>query len=178
MTLFNILAAANPVTEIAEQFGVDWWKLLSQVISFSLVAFVLQKYAYKPILDVLEERRQKIAEGLANAEESKKQLATAQSQASEVLAKAGQDAQKVIDDAKAAAKSLLERETGRATMEAEQIVNKAREAAAREHTKMLADLKKEVARLVIGTTTKVAGKILTDEDQKRLSDEAAKDLAA
>jgi len=178
MTLFNILAAANPVTEIAEQFGVDWWKLLSQVISFSLVAFVLQKYAYKPILDVLEERRQKIAAGLANAEESKKQLANAQAQASDVLSKAGQDAQKVIDDAKAAAKSLLERETSRATMEAEQIVNKAREAAAREHTKMLADLKKEVARLVIGTTTKVAGKVLTEEDQKRLSDEAAKDLAA
>ena len=102
----------------------------------------------------------------------------AQQQAAELLSKAGTDAQKVIDDAKAAAKSLQEREAQRATMEAEQIVNKARDAAKREHTKMLAELKREVARLVISTTSKVTGKILTDDDQKRLSDEAGKQIAA
>jgi len=178
MTLFTLLAAANPVTEIAEQFGVDWWKFLSQCISFSIVAFVLHKFAYQPILQVLDERRKKIAEGLANAEEIKKQLAAAQQQAAELLAKAGTDAQKVIDDAKAAAKSLQERESQRAIMEAEQIVNKAREATKREHAKMLADLKREVARLVLDTTAKVTGKVLSDADQRRLSEEAAKELAA
>lgn len=178
MTLFTLLAASNPVTEIAEQFGVDWWKFLSQCISFSIVAFVLQKYAYQPILQVLEERRKKIAEGIANAEEIKKQLAAAQQQVAELLSKAGTDAQKVIEDAKAAAKSLQEREAQRATMEAEQIVNKAREATLREHAKMLADLKREVARLVIDTTAKVTGKILSDADQRRLSEEASKELAA
>lgn len=178
MTLFTLLAASNPVTEIAEQFGVDWWKFLSQCISFSIVAFVLQKYAYQPILQVLEERRKKIAEGIANAEEIKKQLAAAQQQVAELLSKAGTDAQKVIEDAKAAAKSLQEREAQRATMEAEQIVNKAREATVREHAKMLADLKREVARLVIDTTAKVTGKILSDADQRRLSEEASKELAA
>jgi F-type H+-transporting ATPase subunit b len=79
MNLFIFLAAepgaAGPIQEIATQFGVDWWKLISQMISFSIVVFVLNKYAYKPILDVLAERRRKIAEGLANAEESRKQLA-------------------------------------------------------------------------------------------------------
>ena len=119
MTLFTVLAA-NAIVEtiepIAKQFGVDWWKLISQCISFSIVVFVLQKYAYKPILDVLAERRQKIAEGLANAEEQKKQLAAAQQQAAGILSKAGTDAQKIIDDAKSAAKSLQEREAQRATM--------------------------------------------------------------
>ena len=181
MTFFTVLAA-NPIVEtiepIARQFGVDWWKLISQCISFSIVVFVLQKYAYKPILDVLAERRQKIAEGLANAEEQKKQLAAAQQQAAALLSKAGTDSQKIIDDAKAAAKSLQEREAQRATMEAEQIVSKARDAAKREHAKMLAELKREVARLVISTTSKVTGKILTDDDQKRLSDEAGKQIAA
>ncbi len=178
MTLFTLLAASNPVTEIAEQFGVDWWKFLSQCISFSIVAFVLHKFAYQPILQVLEERRKKIAEGLANAEEIKKQLAAAQQQAAEFLSKANADAQRVIDDAKSAAKSLQERESQRAVMEAEQIINKAREATTREHAKMLADLKREVARLVIDTTAKVTGKVLSDADQRRLSEEAAKELAA
>ena len=182
MTLLTFVAAqsaaANPIQEIATQFGVDWWKLISQMISFSIVVFVLNKYAYGPILDVLAERRRKIAEGLANAEESRKQLATAQQQAADILAKASLDAQKVIDDAKAAAKSLQEREAQRATVEAEQIINKAKQAAEREHPKMLATLKKQVARLVIDTTSKVTGRILTDDDQKRLSEEAAREVAA
>lgn len=183
MTLLTLLAAAapaagGPVQQIAEQFGVDWWKLLSQAISFSIVVFVLNKYAYKPILDVLAERRQKIAAGLAAAEEMKKQLAAAQQQVEDILTKANAQAQKSIDDARAAAKSLGEKESQRAIMEAEQIINKAREATQREHNKMLAELKKEVARLVIETTSKVTGKVLSDADQRRLSEEAAKQLAA
>jgi len=177
MTAFNILAA-NAVSDIATQFGVDWWKFLSQCISFTLVAFVLYKYAYNPILNVLAERRQKIEEGLRNAEETKKHLANAQQQASEVLSKAGTDAQKIIDEAKISAKAIVDRETGRATAEAEQIIAKAHEATVREHEKMLGDLKKEVARLVINTTSKVTGKLLNDEDQKRLSEETSKELAA
>jgi F-type H+-transporting ATPase subunit b len=182
MTLFTLLAAADPaagpIKQIADQFGVDWWKLLSQAISFSIVVFVLNKYAYGPVLNVLAERRKKIADGLAAAEDMKRQLADAQAQVSELLAKANVQAQKSVDDAKAAAKSLGERESQRAIMEAEQIINKAREATQREHNKMLADLKKEVARLVIETTSKVTGKVLSDADQRRLSEEAAKELAA
>lgn len=181
MTLLTFLAAADaagPVEQIAQQFGVDWWKLLSQVISFSAVVFVLQKWAYKPILDVLEERRKKIAEGLANAEEIKKQLASAQVQASEILSQANATAQKIIDDAKSAAKSLQERESQRAIIEAEQIISKAKDVTEREHAKMLVSLKQEVARLVLGATTKVTGKILTADDQKRLSEEAEREIAA
>jgi F-type H+-transporting ATPase subunit b len=139
---------------------------------------VLNKFAYKPILDVLAERRARIAEGLAKAEESRKQLASAQEEANVILTKASTDAQKIIDDAKVSAKALQEREAQRATMEAEQIINKAKQAADREHVKMLATLKKQVARLVIDTTSKVTGRILTDDDQKRLSEEAAREVSA
>jgi F-type H+-transporting ATPase subunit b len=186
MTLLTILAsstaaasaAGNPVTDIALQFGVDWWKLISQIISFSIVAFLLKKFAYAPILQVLEERKQKIAEGLANAEKIKAQLADAQQQSSDILAKANADAQRIIDEARAAAKSISTKESQRAVAEAEQIVAKAREATQLEHQKMLGDLKREVARLVVGTTAKVTGKVLDESDQKRLSEEAAKEIAA
>jgi F-type H+-transporting ATPase subunit b len=55
---------------------------------------------------------------------------------------------------------------------------KAREATERDHDRMLADLKREVGRLVVQTTATVTGKILTPEDQKRLAEEAAKQLAS
>lgn len=185
MTLFTFLAAAiadpdalGPVESVARVFGVDWWKLLSQIISFSIVCFVLQKFAYRPVVTVLEERRRKIEEGLANAAKTKVQLADAQKQIDEMMGQANVNATKMIEEARAAAKSLQERESQRAIAEAEQIVAKARSATQAEHQKMLADLKREVGRLVIDTTAKVTGKVLTNEDQKRLSEEASRELAA
>lgn len=166
------------VSDTLTTFGVNWWLFLSQCISFSIVAFLLHKFAYQPILGMLEQRRQKIAEGLAAAEKSKAELAEAQAKASDILSKAGEDAQRLIDDAKNAAKAFREKEEARATMDAEQRINKAKADAEREHAKMLVNLKKEVARLVIDTTSKVAGKVLNDADQRRLSDEASKQLAA
>ena len=117
MISFITLAAAEagteggPVQQIVETFGLSWWYFLSQCISFSLVAFLLHKFAYKPILTVLEVRRQKIAEGLQNAQKIKEQLAEAQNSAAKLSNKANAEAQKMIDEARAAAKALQERET-------------------------------------------------------------------
>jgi len=162
----------------AETFGLNWWLFLSQCISFAIVCFLLQKFAYKPILNILEERRQRIAEGLANAERIKAQLAEAQKTSSEIIAKANAEAQKMIEEARAAAKTLGERQAQQAITEAEQIVSKARNAASVEHDKMMVELRRELARLVVDATARVTGKILTPEDQRRLSDEAAREIAA
>ena len=77
-----------------------------------------------------------------------------------------------------AAARVRETETQKAIAAAEQIVVKAREAAAQEHSQMLAELKREVGRLVVQTTATVTGKILTPEDQRRLAEETEKQLAA
>ena len=61
---------------------------------------------------------------------------------------------------------------------AEQILQKAREASEQEHARMLAELKREVGRLVVQTTTAVVGKVLTPEDERRLAEETARQLAA
>ena len=184
MIAFITIAAAevakegNPFKEIAETFGVSWWYFLSQLISFAIVALLLQKFAYKPILTVLEERRNRIAEGLENAAKIKLQLADAQKTSADLIAKANVEAQKMIDEARAAAKTLGERESQAAIATAEQIITKAREATVIEREKAFADLKREIARLVIDTTAKVTGKVLTAADQKRLSEEASRELAA
>jgi F-type H+-transporting ATPase subunit b len=99
-------------------------------------------------------------------------------QAQKIISDANVAAGKMIEDARASAKVLQERESQRAIIEAEQIITKAREASTRDHAKMLAELKREVARLVISTTTKVSGKVLDAADQKRLTEEASKELAA
>jgi len=164
--------------ETGETFGFDVWIFLSQVISFVIVALVLRQFAYKPILKVLEERRQRIAEGLLNAEKIKQQLAEAEQRHAEILTKANAQAQKMIDEARESAAHVAERKQQEAVAAAEQIMAKAREASAIEHERTMTELKRELGRLVVNTTAKVTGKVLTTEDQKRLQDEAARQIAS
>ena len=163
--------------DTADQFGWNWKLFLSQVISFTIVALLLRRFAYKPILNVLEQRRQQIAEGQANAEKIKKQLAEAEQRHAEILAKANVAAQKMIDEARESAAHLSERKQQEAITAAEHIIAKAREASAIEHERTMESLKRELGRLVVDTTAKVAGKVLTPEDQRRLQEEAAREVA-
>jgi F-type H+-transporting ATPase subunit b len=158
--------------------GLDWKILLAQTISFSIVFFVLWKFAYGPIFAMLQARREKIAEALANAEKIKTDVARTEVERQKTLADAGDKANKLIDEARQAAARVREEETQKAIASAEQIVVRAREAAAQERVQMLAQLKREVGRLVVQTTTTVTGKILTPEDQRRLAEETQKQLTA
>lgn len=163
---------------VARTFGLNWPHFIAQVISFLLVAFILYRFAYKPILTVLEERKQRIAESLSNAEKIKQELAKAEATRKEILEKANLAANQLIVEARAAAASVQEIETQKAIAAAEQIIAKAREATVAEQARMLADLKREVGKLVVETTMRVTGKILTAEDQQRLIRETNKELAA
>jgi F-type H+-transporting ATPase subunit b len=160
-----------------DKLGIDWRILLAQTISFSIVFFVLWKFAYGPIFAMLNARRDKIAEALANAEKIKGDVAKTEADRQKTLADAGEQANKLIADAREAAARVREAETQKAIAAAEQIVAKAREAAAQERAQMLAQLKREVGQLVVKTTATVTGKVLTADDQKRLSEETQKQLS-
>jgi len=158
--------------------GIQWPKLLAQLLNFAIVMFILWKWAYKPVFAILESRRQKIAEGVANAEKITTQLAKTEADRRAILTQAGDQANQMIEEARMAALRVREVETQKAIAAAEQILIKAREAGAQDHDRMLRELKREVGRLVVQTTTTVTGKILTPEDQRRLAEETEKQLAS
>ena len=157
--------------------NIQWQILLAQTISFSIVLFVLWRFAYRPVFAMLEARRQKIAEGMADAEKSKAELAHTEAERKRVLAQAGDQANVLIEEARTAAARVREVETQKAIAAAALIVTRAREAAAQDHARMLAELKREVGRLVVQTTATVTGRILTPDDQKRLAEETSRQLA-
>jgi len=161
-----------------ETFGFNLWMFLSQIVSFTIVALLLRRFAYKPILGVLEERRQRIAEGLLNADKIKQQLAEAEQRYQEILANANVAAQKMIDEARESAGLVAERKQQEAIAAAEQIVAKAHEATQLERERTMTQLKRELGRLVVDTTAKVTGKVLNADDQRRLQEEAARQIAA
>jgi len=181
MNTLVLLGAANDegaVQQIARTFGVDWPQLFAQIVSFCIVCALLYYFAYRRVLAMLEERRQKIAEGLANAEKIKTELAHTEEQRQEVMVQANNQATHLIEEARAAAARVQKQETQKAIATAEQIVAKAREAAEQEHARMFAQVKREVGRLVVQTTAIVTGKILTPEDQLRLTEETTMQINA
>ena len=181
MNAFILLAVAQSegqVAQIARTFGVDWQHLGAQIISFSIVCAVLYKFAYRRIIAMLEQRREQIALGIANAEKIKAELDKTETQRQEVMAQAHTQGAKFIEEARAAAARVQQEETMKASAAAEQIMAKAREAAAQDHDRVLAELKREIGKLVVQATTTVTGKILTAEDQRRLAEETSKQIAA
>lgn len=178
----SVFFAASDLVGLAkstgETFGFTWALFISQCISFGIVAFLLHRFAYKPILKVLEERREKIAESLANAEKIKAELANAQTKSQEILAAANTQGNKLIEEARHSAAKVLEVESQKAIATANDIIVKARQASEAELVRMKGELRKEVGRLVVATSAKVTGNILTPDQQNRLAEDTAKQLSS
>jgi F-type H+-transporting ATPase subunit b len=163
--------------QIGSSFGVTWPKFIAQLVLFLIAYFVLSRYAFGPIMKILEERRKRIEEGQLNAEKIKKQLAEAELRYQEILRKANDDAQVLLEESRKNNEAFSQREMEKAVKESAAIVERARHEITSERNRMVDEVKREMVSLVIKTTAKVAGKVLSPEDQKRLSEEAAKDLA-
>ena len=172
------VATNNKITMITDKFGVSVPTLIAQMVNFCLVALVLYYFAVKPISTTLEERQQKISDGLQYAEEMKDQLAEAERERTEKVKQAAIDAQKILAEAREQSKEMIEIKTQEAAAQAEAIIRKASEATELERQKMLADVRQEVARLVVVTASKVLSRDLSEDEKSIFSESAAKELAS
>ena len=168
----------DAVGKVAQQFGVYWPNLIAQVILFAIVYFVLKKFAFRPVIAMLEERRRRIEEGQLNAEKIKKQLAEAQAKYEEILAKANAESQRLIEEVRASGDRLAEQKRQEAIAAAEQIALKAQESISLERDRVMAEMKRELGGLVVETTARVTGKVLTPEDHERINEETARQVTA
>src|SRR5882672_589593 len=157
------------IQQIASTFGVDRPHLAAQIISFGIVCLLLHRFAYKPILKMLEDRQRQIAQALADTEKIKAELAQTEAQRHEIMIQANAQATKLIEEARAAADQVQQQVAKKAIAAAEQIIEKANEAAAHQYDVMLAELKCEVGGLVVRATATITGKILTPDDQRRMA---------
>ncbi len=174
-----ILAADTPAVEsegvvqrIVENFHISWPFFIAQCVSFLIVALLLKKFAFGPIQAMLEQRRNRIAEGEEKLKRIERQLAESEKTTAEAIAKANEDAQRLIQEARDSAAALSESKAQEAVAQAQQILAKAEAAAKAERAQIASELKKEFGRLVTATTAQVTGKVLTADDQSRINQEA------
>ena len=163
---------------LIEQFGIAWPKLIAQVLIFWGVYFILNKKAFGPILAMLEQRKQRIADGEAKLDKIAKDLAEAEANAKAILDKANADGDRLVKEAGDSAKALADKKQQEAIHEASQILAKAREAGKLEHEQLMSQLKREFGRMVSDATTRVTGKVLTTDDQSRINKETTAQVAA
>ncbi len=170
----------GPVHDIIQlfgSFGVDGPHLIVQLVNFSILAFILYRFAIKPALGQMEERNRLIEKGLADAQAATARLAEAQKASEAKLNAASVEAAKILADARNSAKAAVEAAKAEASAAQAEVVAKAKAAIEADRVKMLAEVRGEVSRLVVETAAKVLEQNLDDATRGRLNEAAVKQLA-
>lgn len=173
-------ADAGPIEGLKQtflHFGVEPKFLVMQIISFLILFGVLYWFGIKPTVATMEARNAKIAAGLKHAEETQVRLAAAAQESAALIKAAQLDAQKLVDEARKAAKEFADKQHAEAAARAADTLAKAQQAIELEHKKMLNEARVEIARLVVKTTEQVLAKKLTDSDRAAYNDAATKELS-
>jgi F-type H+-transporting ATPase subunit b len=176
----NLLLAAADASgklhDLQTTFGIEGKYLLMQVISFSVLAFVLYRFFFKPTLATVDQRNAEIAAGLQRAEEMKAKLEAAQKESAAIIQAAQGESSRIIDEARKSAKEFLDRQTQETAAKANDMIVKARHGIELEHRKMVEEARGELAGLVVATTRQVLAKELTADERARFNDAAVREL--
>jgi len=170
-------AGGGPVQAITEGFGLNEAFFFGQLINFLLVASLLYFLAFRPILRTVAQRQEKIEDGLRYTEEMKVKLAEAEKAHEETLRKASVEAQQIVKEARLQAKELLDKQSEEARRKAEEILHRGELAIETERKKMMAEVREEVSRLVVLTSSRVLDRELSSEERNSYSERAAQELA-
>jgi F-type H+-transporting ATPase subunit b len=178
LPLADLNAIETNFQNVGTQTGFTLQQFIAQCVAVTVLLVVLNKFGWQKVLVILEQRRQTIAESMANADRIKQELADAERARLDILTKANEKATAIINEAHQAAAILAERGNKDAAAQAEDIIKRAHEAAVLDRDRLMAELKHDIGALVIQTTEKIAGKVLTPDDQNRLNDETRRQLTA
>ncbi len=161
---------------LIKALGLDGRILLAQLVNFSILIFVLWRFAYKPVLGILEERRLKVDKSLDDAEEAASRLENANAESKQILLKSRQEASQIIEQAQIQAE-LRQKEVVRQAEESiGALMNKEREKIALEKEASLQQLKQELAALVLASLQKFLGENLNNDRDQEVVNKIVKDL--
>ena len=154
-----------------DALGFNIPAMLAQLINFGILLLVFSVSLYKPLLKVLDERKQRIQEGLEASEESKRQLSQTEQEVAKELAKAREQGQTLIGEAQQMSQRIQNEARDTARAEAEQMLERARNEIALERDAAIAELRREFADLTITAAERVISQSLDKDQHKRLIDE-------
>lgn len=162
--------------DIAKQFGVEPVLLVAQIINFLIVLFLLKKLLYKPVLNMLKERKDSIKEGLDKAEEARLLLEKAKKEESEILQKAQAKSEKILESSKNQADEILRQSREQAKEEAELMITQAKESIEKETEKVKKEIVAHVGEISLALLKKALSESVNPKIQKEFLSQAAKNI--
>jgi F-type H+-transporting ATPase subunit b len=154
-----------------EALGINLGLLVVQIIAFAIVFLTLNAWVYKPMLNMMENRKQKIAQGLEDARVAAEARAHAEKEASRIIAEAQAEAGKVVREATERAAAASKDVKVAAEADAAKARETAMAEAEVERNRILGDLRGQVAALSIAAAQKLVGEALDEKRQHTLIDE-------
>jgi F-type H+-transporting ATPase subunit b len=164
------------MSDLLHNFGIDWKLLLAQAVNFFILLYILKRYAYAPVVKMLDERQRKIKKGLHDSAEAEKRLKDASEKGRDIV-KAAEA--KALDEIGRAEETAREREAElieAAHRKADSVLQSARKAAEGERERASEEMEGAAKDLVLLATAKVLGKMEPSERDAHLVGEALKEL--
>ena len=162
--------------EILKNFGFDPVMLVAQIVNFLIVFYLLKRFLYKPVLDMLKKRKDAIEEGVKQAEEARQTLEKTLEEERKILLKAREEAKKIVEDARLQAKeSALEIEEA-SKKQAEKIMLEAMQRIEQESVETERKLSEKISVLAADMLAKSLQGVFGTRDQKVFVDKAIKEL--
>jgi F-type H+-transporting ATPase subunit b len=151
--------------DILDKFGISFISVAAEIVNFLIIFYVLKRFAYKPIFNILKKRQDSIKEGLEKAEEGKKALENAQAEEKKIIKSANESASQIIKDAREQAATIVKDAQDKAKNESARTIIDAKAQIEIERKEAEAKILKDVTRLSVEVLRKSLSKILTDKDQ-------------
>lgn len=158
-----------------EALGVDLRGLIFQVIAFILLILLLNRYAFKPILKLLDDRAARVRESLAAAERARQEVADAEARGASEFQRARQEAQEIVARAREQSEATIAQARTAAREEAERVNAQAAQQREAEQQRARAELRQEVADLAILAASRVVRRSLDPEQHRQLIEETLRE---
>ncbi len=165
------------MAELFEKLGIDWKLLVANTATFFIVLWVLRKFAFKPLMAVMDKRQKTIGEGLDAAKRSQEELKEIQDEKQRVMEQAKTEALGILQATQADAAKLRQQLIDQAQADATALTVKTQADLERQKQQMLTEAKGELADLVVAATAKVVGEQLDAKLSKKLADQAIAEVA-
>lgn len=162
--------------ELFHKLGIEWKLLLAQIVNFAILLFLLKRFLYKPLINLMNSRRQKIVEGLEKAKKGEEEFQKIQELRERELAKIQKEAEIIIQKAKEIGDKKQQEILKEAEEKTKKIIEEAKGMIEIEKEKMLKEVRQDIADLVVTATGKILEEKMDKGREKEMINEVIKKL--
>lgn len=163
--------------ELINALGLDWRIFIAQLVNFLVLIFVLWRFAYKPVFNILEERRTKIEMGLNNSQQAEQEMAEALKNKKEILTAAKKEAAFIIEDARQQAEKRYQEIITKSKNDLQIIINGEKEKIKSEREALTIEVKKDISSLIIRALENILGEKIDQKKDEEIISKTIKELS-